>query len=74
MGKTTLIDELILRLLSSDPAWRVAILSHDPGVAGKGALLDDRAVMIYSQDDRVFMHSLSTRLPARAVGRYHPAF
>jgi methylmalonyl-CoA mutase len=60
-GKTTLIDELVLRCLQSKPNSRVAILSHDPSIVGKGALLGDRATMIYSQDDRVFMRSLATR-------------
>src|SRR6185503_3326772 len=60
-GKTTLIDELVLRCLRRDPRARVAILSHDPSVVGSGALLGDRATMIYSQDDRVFMRSLATR-------------
>jgi methylmalonyl-CoA mutase cobalamin-binding domain/chain len=60
-GKTTLIDEVVLRLLNADPALRIAILSHDPSVRGHGALLGDRAAMIYSQDNRVFMRSLATR-------------
>lgn len=61
-GKTTLIDELVLRFLKTRPAQaRVAILSHDPSVVGAGALLGDRATMIYSQDSRVFMHSMATR-------------
>ena len=60
-GKTTLIDELVLRQLNADPSARVAILSHDPSIVGKGALLGDRAVMIHSQHDRVFMRSLATR-------------
>jgi methylmalonyl-CoA mutase len=60
-GKTTLIDELVLRQLTRYPDSRIAILSHDPSIVGKGALLGDRATMIYSQDDRVFMRSLATR-------------
>ena len=60
-GKTTLIDELVLRQLHADPSARIAILSHDPSIVGKGALLGDRAVMIHSQHDRVFMRSLATR-------------
>jgi methylmalonyl-CoA mutase cobalamin-binding domain/chain len=70
-GKTTLIDELVLRFLNkdrptSDKAMagrqsRVAILSHDPSVIGEGALLGDRATMINSQNDRVFMRSMATR-------------
>ncbi|HEY2142966.1 MAG TPA: cobalamin-dependent protein [Candidatus Udaeobacter sp.] len=60
-GKTTLIDELVLRFLNRNPKGRIAILSHDPSVIGKGALLGDRATMINSQDDRVFMRSMATR-------------
>jgi len=60
-GKTTLIDELVLRFLNQNPESRIAILSHDPSVVGEGALLGDRATMINSQDDRVFMRSMATR-------------
>src|SRR5881396_817789 len=68
-GKTTLIDELVLRFLNKDrqlrkdsrAGSRVAILSHDPSVIGEGALLGDRATMINSQNDRVFMRSMATR-------------
>ncbi|MGI8431070.1 MAG: cobalamin-dependent protein [Chthoniobacterales bacterium] len=60
-GKTTLIDELVLRLLRRDAKARIAILSHDPSVVGEGALLGDRATMINSQNDRVFMRSMATR-------------
>jgi methylmalonyl-CoA mutase cobalamin-binding domain/chain len=60
-GKTTLIDELVLRFLHRSPKDRIAILSHDPSVVGEGALLGDRATMINSQDDRVFMRSMATR-------------
>jgi methylmalonyl-CoA mutase len=60
-GKTTLIDELVLRFLQKQPKARLAILSHDPSVVGEGALLGDRATMINSQDDRVFMRSMATR-------------
>ncbi len=60
-GKTTLIDELILRLLERNAKTRIAILSHDPSVVGEGALLGDRATMINSQNPRVFMRSMATR-------------
>jgi len=60
-GKTTLIDELVLRFLNANSKGRIAILSHDPSVVGEGALLGDRATMINSQDDRVFMRSMATR-------------
>ena len=60
-GKTTLIDELVLRFLNEDRKSRIAILSHDPSVIGQGALLGDGATMINSQNDRVFMRSMATR-------------
>src|SRR5450432_320536 len=60
-GKTTLIDELVLRLLQRSERKRIAVLSHDPSVIGEGALLGDRATMINSQNDRVFMRSMATR-------------
>jgi methylmalonyl-CoA mutase len=60
-GKTTLIDELVLRFLRHLPDQRIGILSHDPSVLGLGALLGDRATMIYSQNDRVFIRSMATR-------------
>jgi methylmalonyl-CoA mutase len=51
----------VLRFLNRNPNGRIAILSHDPSVIGEGALLGDRATMINSQDDRVFMRSMATR-------------
>src|SRR5256885_5480199 len=66
-GKTTLIDRLDLRMLKRDPKSRIAILSHDPSVVGDGALLGDRATMINSQHDRVFMRSMATRGQAGGV-------
>ena len=66
-GKTTLIDELVLRFLKQKEG-RVAILSHDPSVIGNGALLGDRATMIHSQHDRVFMRSLATRGRSGGLG------
>lgn len=70
-GKTTLIDELVLRFLherQGKVGGRVAILSHDPSIVGNGALLGDRATMIHSQHDRVFMRSLATRGQAGGLG------
>jgi methylmalonyl-CoA mutase len=68
-GKTTLIDELVLRILRSNVSARIAILSHDPSIVGTGALLGDRATMIYSQDDRVFMRSFATRGQSGGLSR-----
>jgi methylmalonyl-CoA mutase len=55
------MDELVMRFLRRFPDQRIAILSHDPSVMGLGALLGDRATMIYSQNDRVFIRSMATR-------------
>lgn len=71
-GKTTLIDELVLRLLRRDPACRIGILSHDPSLSSTGALLGDRATMIYSQDDRVFMRSIGSRGQAGGLSAVTP--
>lgn len=60
-GKTTLIDELTRQYLGKFPQRRVAILSHDPSTLHNGALLGDRAMMVYAQDDRVFLRSMATR-------------
>ena len=68
-GKTTLIDELVLRFLKSRPGERLAILSHDPSLGGQGALLGDRAAMVYAQDDRVFARSLGTRGKAGGLAK-----
>src|SRR5262245_15756771 len=59
-GKTTLIDELVLRFLYRNPKGRIAILSHDPSVVGEGALLGDRATMINSQVGRLLQRSMAT--------------
>lgn len=60
-GKTTLIDEWIRGALLEDDSVRIGVLSHDPSSVMKGGLLGDRATMVYSQDDRVFVRSMATR-------------
>ena len=60
-GKSTLIDELALRFLKAQPRGRLAILSHDPSAPRRGALLGDRATMVYAQNERIFMRSAATR-------------
>src|SRR5437763_834317 len=51
----------VVMQLQTKVANDVAVLSHDPSVIGEGALLGDRATMINSQDERVFMRSMATR-------------
>lgn len=61
-GKTTLIDELTRQYLEKHPRHRIAILSHDPSTLSHGALLGDRASMVYATDDeRIFLRSMATR-------------
>ena len=61
-GKSTLIDELVRQFFQQRPRGQVAVLANDPSHADSGgAILGDRASMIYAQNDRVFMRSLATR-------------
>src|SRR5271163_4197725 len=62
-GKSSLTDELILRLrLDQDDRMRVAVISIDPSRKRTGgALLGDRIRMNAIESDKVFMRSLATR-------------
>ena len=61
-GKSSLTDELILRLLHDLPTIRVAIISADPSRRKTGgALLGDRIRMNAIDSVRVYMRSLATR-------------
>jgi len=62
-GKSSLTDELILRLrLDQQDRLRVAIISIDPSRKRTGgALLGDRIRMNAIESDKIFMRSLATR-------------
>lgn len=61
-GKSSLIDELLLRFLFTFSDKRVAVLSIDPTRAKTGgALLGDRIRMNSADSDRVFVRSMATR-------------
>jgi isobutyryl-CoA mutase len=62
-GKSSLTDELILRLrLDQDDRLRVAVISIDPSRKRTGgALLGDRIRMNAIDSERIFMRSLATR-------------
>ncbi len=61
-GKSSLTDELVLRILEHDQNARVAILAIDPTRRKTGgALLGDRLRVNSLQSDRVYMRSLATR-------------
>ncbi|NNF97936.1 MAG: methylmalonyl-CoA mutase family protein [Desulfobacteraceae bacterium] len=61
-GKSSLTDELIIRLLHDFPDIRLAVISSDPSRRKTGgALLGDRIRMNAIGNDRVYMRSLATR-------------
>lgn len=61
-GKSSLMDELILRYLYTFPTGRVGVLAFDPTKkATGGALLGDRIRMNAIYNDRVFVRSMATR-------------
>ncbi|NOR15998.1 MAG: methylmalonyl-CoA mutase, partial [Candidatus Aminicenantes bacterium] len=61
-GKSSLTDELILRLLRDFPDIRLAVVSCDPSRRKTGgALLGDRIRMNAISSPRVYMRSLATR-------------
>jgi methylmalonyl-CoA mutase len=61
-GKSSLVDELVLRYLTRFPKKKLGIISVDPSKRKTGgALLGDRIRMNAIASDRVFMRSLATR-------------
>jgi methylmalonyl-CoA mutase len=63
-GKSSVLDELLQRLLRACPTLRVAVLAVDPTRRRSGgALLGDRIRMNSAAGPRVFMRSLATRRP-----------
>ena len=61
-GKSSLVDELVLRFLNAYPKKSIGIISVDPSKRKTGgALLGDRIRMNAISTDRVFMRSMATR-------------
>ncbi len=61
-GKSSLVDELLLRFLEAYPHKTVAVLSVDPTRRRSGgALLGDRIRVNAARNDRVFLRSMATR-------------
>ncbi len=61
-GKSSLLDELVLRFRADNPGRTVAVLSSDPSKRRTGgALLGDRIRMNYVYGGSVYMRSLATR-------------
>jgi len=70
-GKSSLVDEMVLRFLADFPDRTVAIISVDPSRRRSGgALLGDRIRMNSIGDERAFMRSLATRQANLALSPY----
>ncbi|UXI66823.1 methylmalonyl-CoA mutase family protein [Tahibacter amnicola] len=61
-GKSSVVDELLLRFLHAFPTMRIAVLAVDPTRRRSGgALLGDRIRMNSLRSPRVYMRSMATR-------------
>ncbi|GMV21889.1 MAG: Fused isobutyryl-CoA mutase [Acidimicrobiia bacterium] len=61
-GKSSVVDELLLRFLQAFPELRIAVVAVDPTRRRSGgALLGDRIRMNSLRSPRVFMRSMATR-------------
>ena len=61
-GKSSVVDEMVLRFLTAFPSMRIAIIAVDPTRRRSGgALLGDRIRMNSLRSDRLYMRSLATR-------------
>ena len=61
-GKSSVVDEMVLRFLTAFPTMRIAIIAVDPTRRRSGgALLGDRIRMNSLRSDRLYMRSLATR-------------
>ena len=69
-GKSSVVDELLLRFLHAFPKMRIAVLAVDPTRRRSGgALLGDRIRMNSLRSHRVFMRSMATRSQNVAINR-----
>lgn len=69
-GKSSLIDELLLRFLFTFSDKRVAVLSIDPTRAKTGgALLGDRIRMNSADSERVLVRSMATRCANASISQ-----
>ncbi len=70
-GKSSLVDELVLRFRREFPKKTLAILSVDPSKRKTGgALLGDRIRMNAIDSPRIYMRSLATRQANLALSRH----
>lgn len=70
-GKSSLVDELVMRFLNKYPTKTLGIISVDPSKRKTGgALLGDRIRMNAIANERVFMRSLATRQYNLALNKH----
>ena len=70
-GKSSLVDELIRRLLQDLPDLTIGIISVDPTKRKTGgALLGDRIRMNAIDTERVYLRSMATRQSNQALSRF----
>lgn len=70
-GKSSLVDEMVLRFLQSNPQKTIAIVSVDPTRQKTGgALLGDRIRMNAINHSNIYMRSLATRGSKSSVSHY----
>ena len=70
-GKSSLVDEIILRMLSDFPDKMLAVFSVDPSKQKTGgALLGDRIRMNSISNERVYMRSFATRQVNQSISKY----
>ena len=69
-GKSSLIDELILRYHRNFPHKTIAVLSIDPSkIKSGGALLGDRIRMNMADKSQVFIRSMATRNANQSISK-----
>ncbi|PCJ59466.1 MAG: methylmalonyl-CoA mutase [Planctomycetota bacterium] len=70
-GKSSLVDEFLLRYLEKFPTKNIAVLSVDPTRRKTGgALLGDRIRMNSASNDRVYVRSMATRRSNLATSKF----
>lgn len=70
-GKSSLVDELVLRYLQEFPKDKIGIISVDPSKRKTGgALLGDRIRMNAIANERVYMRSIATRQVNLALSKH----
>lgn len=70
-GKSSLIDEMLKRMLENYPDKKFAVISVDPTKRRSGgALLGDRIRMNSASNPRIFMRSLATRQAHQSLSKY----